>query len=54
MQYIMEHDHRALHPLKHHGAINGRSVAITRDDSAYELHFDKEVSLIIYDRHEKL
>ena len=39
-------------PLKLNGFINGKTVSITRDNPADELHFGKEVSLKIYDRHE--
>jgi len=39
-------------PLKLNGFINGKTVAITRDNPEDALHFGKEVSLKIYDRHE--
>ena len=39
-------------PLKLNGFINGKTVAITRDNPDDKLHFGKEVSLKIYDRHE--
>ncbi|MGC4061577.1 MAG: HsdR family type I site-specific deoxyribonuclease [Aquabacterium sp.] len=39
-------------PLKLNGFINGKTVAITRDNPADTLHFGKEVSLKVYDRHE--
>ncbi|MCL2049456.1 MAG: HsdR family type I site-specific deoxyribonuclease [Defluviitaleaceae bacterium] len=39
-------------PLRLNGFINGKSVSITRDNPADTLHFGKEVSLKIYDRHE--
>jgi type I restriction enzyme, R subunit len=39
-------------PLRLNGFINGKTVAITRDNPADTLHFGKEVSLKIYDRHE--
>ena len=39
-------------PLQLNGLINGKTVAIRRDNPADALHFGKEVSLKIYDRHE--
>lgn len=52
MQQIMEQLTALRTPLKLNGFINGKTVAITRDNPADELHFGKEVSLKIYDRHE--
>ena len=52
MQQIMEQIINLRTPLKLNGFINGRSVSITRDNPADELHFGKEVSLKIYDRQE--
>ncbi len=52
MQQIIEQITALKTPLKLHGFINGNSVAITRDNPADTLHFGKEVSLKIYDRHE--
>ncbi|MEO8206135.1 MAG: HsdR family type I site-specific deoxyribonuclease [Chthoniobacterales bacterium] len=52
MQQIMEQITALRTPLKLNGFINGKTVAITRDNPADELHFGKEVSLKIYDRHE--
>lgn len=52
MQQIMEQITALRTPLKLNGFINGKTVAITRDNAADELHFGKEVSLKIYDRHE--
>ncbi len=52
MQQIMEQIAELRTPLKLNGFINGKTVAITRDNPADELHFGKEVSLKIYDRHE--
>lgn len=52
MQQIMEQITALRTPLKLNGFINGKSVAITRDNPADALHFGKEVSLKIYDRHE--
>ena len=39
-------------PLALNGFINGKTVSITRDNKNDPLHFGKEVSLTIYDRHE--
>lgn len=52
MQQIMEQivEHRT--PLKLNGFINGKTVSITRDNLDDALHYGKEVSLKIYDRHE--
>ena len=52
MQQIMEQITALRAPLKLNGFINGKTVAITRDNEADALHFGKEVSLKIYDRHE--
>lgn len=52
MQQIMEQVIELRTPLKLNGFINGKTVAITRDNPADELHFGKEISLKIYDRHE--
>ncbi len=52
MQQIMEQLAELRTPLKLNGFINGKSVAITRDNPADTLHFGKEVSLKIYDRRE--
>ncbi len=52
MQQIMEQITGLRTPLKLNGFINGKTVAITRDNPADALHFGKEVSLKIYDRHE--
>lgn len=52
MQQIMEQITALRTPLKLNGFINGKTVAITRDNPADTLHFGKEVSLKIYDRHE--
>lgn len=51
-QQIMEQITALRTPLRLNGFINGKTVAITRDNPADELHFGKEVSLKIYDRHE--
>lgn len=50
MQQIMEQITELRTPLKLSGFINGKTVAITRDNEADKLHFGKEVSLKIYDR----
>lgn len=52
MQQIMEQITELRTPLKLNGFINGKTVAITRDNPADTLHFGKEVSLKIYDRQE--
>lgn len=52
MQQIMERIHELRTPLKLNGLINGKTVSIKRDNPADALHFGKEVSLKIYDRHE--
>ncbi|MDP3637996.1 MAG: HsdR family type I site-specific deoxyribonuclease [Azonexus sp.] len=52
MQQVMEQITALRTPLKLNGFINGKTVAITRDNPADALHFGKEVSLKIYDRHE--
>lgn len=52
MQQIIEQVNELRTPLKLNGFINGRSVAIKRDNPADVLHYGKEVSLKIYDRHE--
>lgn len=50
MQQILEQINSLRTPLKLNGFINGKSVAITRDNTADALHFGKEISLKIYDR----
>ncbi|MCI1208524.1 MAG: HsdR family type I site-specific deoxyribonuclease [Treponema sp.] len=52
MQQIIEQITTLRTPLALNGFINGKSVAITRDNPADTLHQGKEVSLYIYDRHE--
>ncbi|HZK61771.1 MAG TPA: hypothetical protein VFC41_06810, partial [Anaerovoracaceae bacterium] len=52
MQQIMEQITNLRTPLKLNGFINGKTVSITRDNSADTLHFGKEISLKIYDRRE--
>lgn len=52
MQQVMEQITDLRTPLKLSGFINGKTVAITRDNEEDKLHFGKEVSLKIYDRHE--
>lgn len=52
MQQILDQITRLRTPLKLNGFINGKTVAIKRDNPADGLHFGKEVSLKIYDRQE--
>ena len=52
MQQVMEQITALRTPLKLNSFINGKTVAIKRDNPADALHFGKEVSLKIYDRHE--
>ncbi|MFC5530424.1 type I restriction endonuclease subunit R, EcoR124 family [Cohnella yongneupensis] len=52
MQQIMEQINTLRTPLKLNSFINGRTVAVTRDNPDDTLHFGKEVSLKIYDRRE--
>ena len=52
MQQIVEQITTLRTPLKLNGFINGKTVAIKRDNPLDTLHFGKEVSLKIYDRHE--
>lgn len=52
MQQILEQINTLRTPLKLNGFINGKTVAIKRDNVDDKLHFGKEVSLKIYDRHE--
>lgn len=52
MQQILEQIIALRTPLKLNGFINGKTVAIKRDNPADTLHFGKEVSLKIYDRRE--
>jgi type I restriction enzyme R subunit len=52
MQQIMEQITALKTPLKLNGFINGKTVAITRDNPDDTLHLGKEISLKIYDRRE--
>lgn len=52
MLQIIEQIQELKTPLKLNGFINGKTVAIKRDNPADTLHFGKEVSLKIYDRQE--
>lgn len=52
MQQILDQITRLRTPLKLNGFINGKTVAVKRDNPADALHFGKEVSLKIYDRQE--
>ena len=52
MQQIVEQIRDLKTPLKLNGFINGKTVAITRDNPDDALHLGKEISLKIYDRQE--
>jgi type I restriction enzyme R subunit len=52
MQQIIEQIATLRTPLKLNGFINGKTVSVKRDNPADELHFGREISLKIYDRHE--
>lgn len=52
MQQIIEQIKELKTPLKLNGLINGKTVAIKRDNPDDLLHYGKEVSLKIYDRQE--
>jgi len=52
MQQILEQIKELKTPLKLNGFINGKTVAIKRDNPADPLHLGKEISLKIYDRQE--
>ncbi|WP_368223884.1 HsdR family type I site-specific deoxyribonuclease [Aeromonas sp. s4] len=52
MQQIIEQIKALKTPLKLNGLINGKTVAIKRDNPDDTLHYGKEVSLKIYDRQE--
>ncbi len=52
MDQIIEQIIALQSPMKLNGFINGKSVAIKRDNLDDKLHFGKEVSLKIYDRQE--
>ncbi|ABN63937.1 type I restriction endonuclease subunit R, EcoR124 family [Shewanella baltica] len=52
MQQIIEQIKELRTPLKLNGLINGKTVAIKRDNPDDKEHFGKEVSLKIYDRQE--
>ncbi|MBK1883360.1 HsdR family type I site-specific deoxyribonuclease [Luteolibacter pohnpeiensis] len=52
MQQILEQITALRTPLRLNGFINGKTVAITRDNPKDKLHCGKEVSLKIFDRHE--
>lgn len=52
MQQIIDQVKSLRTPLKLNGFINGKSVAIKRDNPDDKPHFGKEVSLKIYDRRE--
>ena len=50
MQQILEQINTLRSPLKLNAFINGKTVAITRDNPDDKFHFGKEISLKIYDR----
>ena len=50
MQQILEQINTLRSPVKLNAFINGKSVAITRDNPDDTLHLGKEISLKIYDR----
>lgn len=52
MNELLEQLRELRSPLAINSFINGRTVAITRKNPADTLHYGKEVSLKIYDRHE--
>lgn len=52
MQQVIEQIVALRTPLRLNSFINGKTVAITRNNPADTLHFGKEVSLKVYDRHE--
>lgn len=52
MQQVVEQIKELKTPLKLNGLINGKTVAIKRDNPDDSLHYGKEVSLKIYDRQE--
>lgn len=52
MKQIIEQITTLRTPYALNGFINGKTVAIKRDNESDVLHFGKEVSLHIYDRHE--
>ena len=52
MKQIVEQITNMRTPFALNGFINGKTVAIKRDNENDVLHFGKEVSLHIYDRHE--
>ena len=52
MQQIIEQIRQLKTPLKLNGFINGKTVAITRDNPQDPHHLGKEISLKIYDRQE--
>ena len=52
MEQILQQVNDLKTPIKLNGFINGKSVAITRDNEKDTLHYGKEVRLKIYDRNE--
>ncbi len=53
MQQIVEEINSKKTPLKLNGFINGKSISIKRDNPDDTLHLGKEISLKIYDKHER-
>lgn len=52
MGQLLEQIRELGNPVALNGFINGKTVSITRDNEKDKLHFGKEVSLTVYDRHE--
>lgn len=52
MQQILEQINSLRTPIKLNSFINGKTVSIKRDNPDDTVHFGKEISLKIYDRHE--
>ena len=52
MQQIIEQISLLKTPLRLNGFINGKTISIKRDNPQDKVHFGKEISLKIYDRHE--
>ena len=52
MEQILQQVNNLKTPIKLNGFINGKSVAVTRDNKNDKLHYGKEVRLKIYDRNE--
>ena len=52
MQQIIEQINTLRTPLKLNGFINGKTIAIKRDNPDDKMHFGREVNLKIYDRYD--